>query len=397
MVAAGHICLDVIPLFPKGKGEHISLQPGKLFVIGPALMSTGGSVSNTGVALNRLGVPTLLVAKVGDDIFGKAVVEILKSHGEGLTSGLRIVKGETTSYSVVISPPGVDRTFLHCPGANDTFGVSDIDLSIMSGVGLFHFGYPPIMRKMYIDDGLELAELFQRVRQMGITTSLDMSMPDPASESGQIDWRLLLKKVLPSVDIFLPSFEEILFMLDRPSYDNFQKENEGERQKFFASGLLLEGIAEELFGMGVGMVVIKLGDNGLYLRTSADKARISAMGKSKPAEIDAWVGRELLAPCFNVDVAGTTGAGDSTISGFLAGLIYGLKPERVMSFAVGTGAFNVEKEDATSGVPTWKELQTRIDSGWPKRPPGYDMAEWQWCAEEQVWIGPCDTKRQSGY
>ena len=368
----------------------MSLQPGKLFVVGPALMSTGGSVSNTGIALNRLGVPTLLVAKVGDDIYGKAVNEILQRNGADFTDGLRTAKGETTSYSVVISPPDVDRTFLHCPGANDTFGLSDIDLSQVSDVDLFHFGYPPIMRKMYIDDGRELAEIFHRVRQMGITASLDMSMPDSTSESGRIDWRLLLKNVLPNVDIFLPSFDEILFMLDRSSYDNFQKVSEGERRKLSAGGVLLQKMSEDLIGMGVAMAVIKLGDDGLYLRTTADKSRVAAMGKSTPSITDMWVNRELLAPCYNVDVVGTTGAGDSTIAGFLAGLIHGLAPESVMASAVGAGAFNVEKEDATSGVPTWTELQSRIESDWPKRSVGFDLTGWKWYSNSKIWIGPCD-------
>ena len=47
----------------------------------------------------------------------------------------------------------MDRSFLHCPGANDTFGPEDIDVERLAGVSLFHFGYPPLMRRMYSDGG----------------------------------------------------------------------------------------------------------------------------------------------------------------------------------------------------------------------------------------------------
>lgn len=39
---------------------------------------------------------------------------------------LIIEDGEITSYSVVVAGPGIDRIFLHCPGANDTFDGSGI-------------------------------------------------------------------------------------------------------------------------------------------------------------------------------------------------------------------------------------------------------------------------------
>ena len=75
------------------------------------------------------------------------------------------------------------------------------------------------MRSMFIDNGLSLTEIFRRARRTGITTSLDMAFPDPSSEAGQADWRSILESVLPHVDIFIPSVEEILFMLRRQTYE----------------------------------------------------------------------------------------------------------------------------------------------------------------------------------
>ena len=39
-----------------------------------------------------------------------------------------ISPGEDSSYTLVINPPGIDRIFIHCPGANDTFGAADIPI-----------------------------------------------------------------------------------------------------------------------------------------------------------------------------------------------------------------------------------------------------------------------------
>jgi len=152
VVVAGHVSLDV---FPTLYGP-VKIEPGRLVVVGPAVLSTGGVVANTGVALHRLGVRVGLCAKVGDDVFGRAVLESLAQHGEHLVAGIEVCAAEPTSYTIVITPPGEDRSFLHCPGANQTFGAEDIPYDDLAGARLFHFGYPPLMPRMYADDGAQL-------------------------------------------------------------------------------------------------------------------------------------------------------------------------------------------------------------------------------------------------
>src|SRR5512143_2007130 len=151
VVVAGHVCLDIIPALT-GPPD---LRPGRLVVIGPSSVSTGGPVGNVGLALHRLGVPVRLMGKIGDDMFGRAVLEFLRARDPQLAEGMIVAPGETTSYSVVINPPGLDRTFLHCPGANDTFGAGDLPLERLAGARILHFGYPPLMRRLYEDGGVE--------------------------------------------------------------------------------------------------------------------------------------------------------------------------------------------------------------------------------------------------
>lgn len=379
-IVAGHIALDIIPIFKKFKGAlDTLLAPGKLIEVGGPVIAAGGAVHNTGVALHRLGIPTGLMGKVGNDLLGGAVLDIIRAEDRKLAEDMIVVAGEKTSYSVVISPPGVDRIFLHSPGANDTFEAKDIDGRKLVGVRLFHFGYPPLMRRMYCDGGRNLELLLSRAKQAGMMVSLDMAMPDPASPAGKAGWRGILKRVLPHVDIFLPSIDEILYMLD------FR----GSRASVAIRSPLLDDVSRRLLDYGTSIVVLKLGAHGLYLRTTSDRQRLLALERHLGDNMAAWVRREVLSSCFDVKVVGATGSGDCAIAGFLAGLLKGQRPEQALTSAAAVGAFNVERADAVSGVPSWNRLRSRISSGWKRRTPVIDLPHWR-SEQNGVWIGPHD-------
>lgn len=363
VIVAGHICLDIAPTFEsRHGGPGLLSSPGALVEVGPATLSTGGAVSNTGLALHRLGLPTRLMGKVGDDLFGRAVREIVDRHGPALSRDMLVEPGANTSYSVVISPPGVDRIFLHCPGANDTFGADDVPYESIAEGSLFHFGYPPLMRRMYADGGGELAAMLAGVRRRRAATSLDMARPDPAAESGRVDWSALLGRVLPEVDVFLPSIDEILFMLDRSKYDRLSV---GGDLVSHVDRPLLHDVSGRLLDFGAAAVVLKLGHRGLYVRTTPRAERLALLGRVTGSSLETWARRELHAPCFGVEVRGTTGCGDRTIAGFLAGLCRGQTLDDAVTSAVAVGACSVEA--AGGGVPAWKVVQARIASGWSRR------------------------------
>lgn len=391
VVVAGHICLDVIPAFSRHNGVGDLLVPGKLVDVGAAVLATGGAVANTGLALHKLGVSTRLMGKVGDDLFGRAILAIVRDCDPALADEMIVGAEENSSYTIVINPPDIDRIFLHCPGANDTFCAEDVKVDQLEGVHLFHFGYPPLMRRMYADEGLELATLLRRVKESGIITSLDMAKPDPQSDAGQADWAQILQRALPYVDVFIPSWEEILFMMRR---DLLQSHPFGAEDLFLHNGeTMLSEIAEQLLAWGAAVVGIKLGDQGLYLRTTSDSARFAKMNSGYSADMASWVGRELLAPCFAAEVKGTTGAGDCTVAGLLTGLLHGQEPEDALTSAVAVGACNVEAADATSGVPSWQAVQQRIAAGWSRRSVEMNLTGWMWNERKQVWIGTHDIIR----
>jgi sugar/nucleoside kinase (ribokinase family) len=357
VVVCGHLCLDIIPQFSLSGARQDWFCPGRLSIVGAPVLATGGSVSNVGLALHRLGLPVRLVARIGDDPIGRLVLERMSSMGAELARGIAPAAGEVTSYSIVLSPPGIDRIFFHCPGANDTFTGSELADSTLEGAALFHFGYPPLMEKIWQDGGARLERLFARAKARGALTSLDMSLPDPNSPSGKIDWKAFLSRVLPRVDIFVPSVEELLFMADRPAFDRLAARGGGEAIIRDVQLDALGRLADEALRLGVSAILIKLGDRGAYLRTGT--AGLGGMA--------GWAQRELYTPVFHVaQVAGTTGAGDSTISGFLASVLKGLSPEEALTMAVAVGGCCVEAPDALSGIRPWDETMRRVKDGWPR-------------------------------
>ena len=363
VISAGHICLDITPVFPAGKQyDQLSslLVPGKLIQMEPADVHTGGSVANTGIALKILGCDVTLMGKVGDDAFGMMIRSILSRYG---ADGLLVDPQSSTSYSVVLAVPGMDRIFLHNPGANDTFTGNDIPESALEGAALFHFGYPPLMRRTWEHDGTELVALFRRMKEKGIATSLDLAAVDPDSPAGRADWEKILSGALPWVDFFVPSFEELCWMVDRERYNRLAA----------AGGDITEGLnmeeealplAEKLLSMGSRIVVIKCGTSGMLLRT-AGKEALAGIGRRLELDAEKWCDRKIFQPCFRADIVRSgTGAGDTSIAAFLAAVLEGKEPASCIALASAEGACCVTAYDALSGLKPLKELEDRIRRGW---------------------------------
>lgn len=390
IIVAGHICLDMIPTMHESQSDITALLlPGKLVNVGPAVMSTGGAVSNTGIALHRLGSQVKLMGKIGADPFGQTILTLLRQQDPSLVEGMIVSPNETSSYSIVISPPNRDRTFLHATGANDTFSASDLKEEQLQGARLFHFGYPPLMKNMYEQEGAELLNLLKKVKESDVTVSLDLAKPDPSSPAGRADWRAILTQAMPFVDVCLPSFEELVFMLDRERFDVMEQEAPAGDLLSYADGDILARLSSELIGMGAAIVVIKLGEHGIYVRTTSDERRFAGMGLSTPEQdqVEEWLNCELISSCYEVDVVGTTGAGDCTIAGFLYGLTQGLTLSETLHCAVGVGACNVEQADATSGITEWAVIRERMNNGWKKQAMKLNLPHWH-ANGDQIWIGP---------
>ncbi len=376
VIVAGHICLDLIPRLPSGPRRRAP-RPGSLDPLGPLTLSVGGCVGNTGLALHRLGVRSTLVARVGDDRLGSVLSGLVREAIPGDAVRLVIAAGERTSYSLISNLPGRDRAIQHFSGVNDTFTADDVPDELLGAATLLHVGYSPLMAAMVADDGRELRHLLERARGRGLTTSLDMANANLDPGQSPVRWRTLLERVLPEVDVFMPSLAEASHLLRRRVH---RDERGGPTLASVAR------LADEMIGLGVGVAGVKLGEHGLYVRT-ASPARL-AVGSADLSPT--WAHRELYSSVFETNVVGTTGAGDATIAGFLFGLLMGMSPSEAVTGACAVGGSSTEAADGTSSVPSWPEIERRLQRGW-RRKAATPGPGWSPSREPGLWHGPDDT------
>ncbi len=348
VVVAGQACLDLTPKF-KDKNRRIEdiFKPGGGMRLNGIEFSGGGAVCNTGLALHKLGITTLLWGQIGDDAFGSQLRLLLENKG----AVVKLVKKdyETTSYTLVIVQPGQDRIFLHDPGVDDSWKAADMDYQLLKKTKVFHFGYPTAMASMYSDGAVELTELFKNAKQTGVLTSLDMSRPHHGAETQ--DWVAILERTLRYVDIFCPSVEEAIALLEPELNKALIKESNElsvplheliDRAKVMEMG-------QRFVKMGAKVSFIKCSINGMYFCSGSDGLGEDYIGwENKSIWQDALVAG---------DVISTSGAGDTAIAGLLSGVVNKLSPIFALKCAAMAGAIAVTSLDSQQNLPSdYKQL-----------------------------------------
>lgn len=315
---AGHVCVDLTPRLHRDPPR----DPGGLFDVGSLGISVGGCVGNTALALASFGIDVDVQAVVGADALGAIVREELASAGIR-SSGVRTAD-RATSYSLVIEPPGRDRTFWHHTGANDVFDGSEVDLT---GLDLLHVGYPMLLPALVVDGGEPLRRLLARAKDAGVTTSLDLAVLDPDGPTGGVDWMCLFSHISPYLDILSPSFDDLASMTGSAA------EWLPEREQSFA---------DQLLSAGVGVVAITSGANGMSMRT-ADATRLRGAGRALADQADAWAGHSFRHEVSEIiDPVTTNGAGDASTAGLLAAVLSGREPREAAAWAAAASRAALE-------------------------------------------------------
>jgi len=367
VIVAGHICLDITPVFAGRAAERVEqiLSPGKLIQVGNADVHTGGAVANTGLAMKLLGNDVALMGKIGTDAFGSLVQNVLDEYGAG--EGMICDEAASTSYSVVLAMPGIDRIFLHHSGANDTFVAEDMDFQRIGEAALFHFGYPTLMRLMYESDGARLVQLMQRVQAAGAATSLDLAAVDPKSDAGKADWNEILKRTLPYVDFFVPSIEELCFMIDRKQFEQLQvRAGGGDIMDILDIEKDVKPLAEKCMAYGCKVLLLKCGAKGMYLQTAEGK-KLEQISSRIGLDASVWAEQAIFERSYVPErILSGTGAGDTSIAAFLTAMLEGEHPQMCLHLAAATGASCVAAYDALSGLKPLNELRQKIEKGWKK-------------------------------
>ena len=360
-VIAGYTCVDLIPDFMKtdSVANFSSLfRPGKLIEIDGIDFVLGGVVANTGLAMKKFDKKVFLHGLVGDDFMGKIVIEWFEKYN--VSEGIQVTTEAGTAFSIVLAPPGVDRMFLESPGCNQIFDTSFINFDIISQSRLYHFGYPPLLKQFLQNDGSQLVELFSKIQDLGVVTSLDFSLPDTETESGKANWPKIMKSVLPFTDIFVPSLEEALQIMLPEKYAEMQAICEGNDILDFIPIELIRLLGKTIIDSGVKILLLKMGHRGVYLLT-ADVSSLNANGYKLDEE--SWNKNELWCETFKAEpskIINATGAGDTAIAAFLTAILDGETAESSLKYAALAGRNNLYCHNIYEELPVWNVMTDEI-------------------------------------
>lgn len=299
IACAGNIVADVV-------ARPVSHYPerGVCAHVEQMELHVGGCASNTGLAIAKLGLPTTVIGRVGNDVFGDFVIQELQKHGVDTRGIQRSTTTGTSSTMVMVHPDG-ERSFIHFMGTNAEFSPDDIDWSLVQECQVFHLAGIFLTPRM---DGLPAMEVLQQARKRGLTTTLDVTW----DSSGR--WMSVLRPCLPYVDYFLPNF--------------------GEASSLAGGKTEPDAIAELFLEAGVGTAVIKMAGEGCYVKNRETAFHL---------------------PAYSVEVVDMLGAGDCFCAGFTVGLALGWDLYTTARLANAVGALCVTQLGATTGVRPLKE------------------------------------------
>ena len=98
---------------------------GELVKADDLVLNIGGCATNAAVALSKLGIRSSVCGRVGDDVFGRYIADVLSGYDVDCRA-LTVDHGRSTSQSLIINVSGQDRRFIHSFGANAGLSAEDV-------------------------------------------------------------------------------------------------------------------------------------------------------------------------------------------------------------------------------------------------------------------------------
>jgi ribokinase len=268
---------------------------GKSFDLG-----FGGKGANQAVASRLCGAEVLMVAKVGNDLFGQATINNFASFGID-TTHVQIVAGVPTGVAPIFVEPNGQNRIIVVKGANDRLGPADVDAAAadLRRVDAIILQFEIPLETIYYT--------IRFARAHGIRCIVNPAPAVPAN-----------LKELAGADYFIP--------------------NESEAEQL--TGLPVRSEAEAaacaaaLLGKGFRRVVITLGARGSLVADAAGHTYV---------------------PAFAVTASDTTGAGDAFIGSFAVFLAEGVPEQDAVARA------NLYAALSTTRIGTQKSFARRAD------------------------------------
>lgn len=254
------------------------------------------------MALARFGAPVSVIASVGNDAFGRQILDDLERYGVPL-GGVETAAGATGITVGIVREDG-ERAFV-----SDFASLREYDVALVERHWDLIAGADVVcLVGQFCLERITLAAaraLLGAVRAQGKNTVLDTGW-DPAGWPAETVAGM--RALLPEADLFLPNLDEARAMT-------------GLSEPVAAAATLCE--------LGAGVVVVKCGAEGSALRFG-DETQV--------------------LPALPVTVHDAVGAGDTFNAGFLYGLWRGWDPRAAQAFGSAAAALYVSR--LTSRFPS---------------------------------------------
>jgi len=276
-------------------------NPGETLTGRDFYTAAGGKGANQAVAAAKLFGKSIMIGRVGNDIFGKELLENLSANGVD-TRMVGIDDSLPTGTALITVDDAAENTIIIIPGANGAVGereLAALEQNLPSSKILL------LQLEVPLDAIISAAN---QAKKFGVKVVLD---PAPARE--------------------LP--DELLRLCD------YITPNETEAQ--ILTGVVIKGMqdakkaAHILRKRGVHAVIIKMSSKGSYYYDGEN---------------------DIVFPAFSVEPIDTVAAGDAFNGGFAAAYA-AEKPSRdVLQWANAAGALSTTRAGAQPSMPTKEEL-----------------------------------------
>ena len=265
----------------------------------------GGKGANQAVALARLGADVRMVGKVGDDDFGRALLDGLRAEGINVRD-VALDAAHSTGVAMILVDAAGQNRIAAVYGANMACDERQLAAAkrAMDGADI-------LMLQLETPPDISVAAAMH-ARSIGVRVVWD---PAPAAAMPDDGFA--------SADILTPNEIEAAELTGIPVNDV-----QGARNA-----------AKSLLGKGVGVVVVKLGQQGVYA-ASADK--------------------DYFVPPFNVDMVDSVAAGDAFGAGLAVALAEGNNLDNALKFGAAAGALAVTKPGARDAMPYRADVESLL-------------------------------------
>lgn len=296
IIVADHVCTPI---------DHLP-GPGELVTADRLLLTLGGCAANTAVDLAKMGVRSAVAGRVGADLFGRIVADMLRESGVN-TAGLVADPHMDTSQTLIVNVAGQDRRYIHSFGANAGFQASDI---VPTGQILYVGGFL-LMRRL---TGRDLAAVFAEAHSRGMQTFLDVVTPPG------LNYLAELRHVLPHTDVFKPNSDEARLIT-------------GEREPIVQARIFRD--------LGAKTVIVSQGGEGAWLMNDEGTFRVGV---------------------YPTEYVDGSGGGDAFDAGFIFGMLHQMSTADCLRYASALGASCVRAIGTTPGVFTRPECEAFIQA-----------------------------------